>query len=94
MAWLAPVPWVLLVRQQKLGGRRPYLKIYVVSLGFWLATFYWLTLPHWATSFGWVAISLYLAVYLPAFVGLCRVAVHRLNISPVLAAPWSGPDWN
>lgn len=92
LAWLAPVPWVLLVRLQKLGGRRPYLKIYVVSLGFWLATFYWLTLPHWATSFGWVAISLYLAVYLPAFVALARVAVHRLNISPVLAAPvvWTG----
>lgn len=92
LAWLAPVPWVLLIRQQVLAGRRPYLKIYLVSLGFWLATFYWLTLPHWATSFGWLAISLYLAVYLPAFVALSRVAMHRLNISPVLAAPvvWTG----
>jgi apolipoprotein N-acyltransferase len=92
LAWLAPIPWVLLVRQQSLGGRRPYLKIYLVSIGFWLATFYWLTLPHWATSFGWVAISLYLALYIPAFVALARVAVQRLNVSPVLAAPvvWTG----
>ncbi len=92
LVWLAPVPWVLLVRQEKLEGRRPYVTIWLTNLAFWLATLYWLTLPHWATSFGWLALSAYLGLYLPLFVGLCRVAVHRLSVPPVVAAPiiWVG----
>jgi apolipoprotein N-acyltransferase len=92
LAWLAPVPWVLLVRQQKLAGRRPYLTIWLTSVAFWLATLYWLTLPHWATSFGWLALSAYLGLYLPLFIGLCRVAVQRLSVPAVVAAPivWVG----
>jgi len=44
------------------------------------------------TSFGWVAISFYLAIYLPLFVGLSRVAVHTVRVSPIIAAPvvWTG----
>ncbi|MEX2113239.1 MAG: apolipoprotein N-acyltransferase [Pirellulales bacterium] len=92
LAWLAPVPWVLLIRQTSLSGRRPYLVLWLTNLVFWLATLYWLTLPHWATSFGWLALSAYLGLYLPLFVGLCRVAVHRFSIAPLVAAPivWTG----
>ena len=38
------------------------------------------------------ALSLYLGVYLPVFIGLSRVAVHELQISPLFAAPvvWTG----
>src|SRR5262249_22746432 len=41
---------------------------------------------------GWLALSFYLAFYLPVFVALTRIAVHRLGISIVLAAPvvWTG----
>ena len=92
LAWIAPVPWILLIRRRALTGRRPYLAIWLTSFAFWLAAMYWLTLPHWATSIGWLVLSCYVAFYLPVFIGLGRVAVHGLRISPLLAAPvvWTG----
>ena len=59
---------------------------------FWMGVLHFLRLPHWATSFGWVALSFYFAFYLPVFVGLSRVAVHRLRVPVILAAPivWTG----
>jgi len=92
LAWIAPIPLVMLVRRRELVGRRPYTAIWAAGFVFWLAALYWLTLPHWATSVGWLAISFYLALYLPLFVGLSRVAVHTLGVSPILAAPvvWTG----
>lgn len=57
-----------------------------------MAALHWLRLPHWATSFGWVALSAYFGCYLPVFISLCRVAVHRLRAPVMLAAPvvWMG----
>ena len=82
----------MLIGRRELRGRRPYTAIWLAGFMFWLAALHWLTLPHWATSFGWVAISSYLAFYLPLFVGLSRVAVHTVGISPIIAAPvvWTG----
>lgn len=92
LAWVAPVPWLLLCRQVALAGRRPYRALWVAGFMFWMGAIHWLRLPHWLTYFGWVALSFYLAFYIPVFVGLVRVAVHRLGISIVLAAPliWTG----
>jgi apolipoprotein N-acyltransferase len=87
LAWLAPVPWIALAERRHLAGRRPYLQIWLAGFGFWLAAIYWLLLPHWATSLGWLALSFYLALYLPAFIGLVRVAVHDLRLPVLLAAP-------
>jgi len=58
-----------------------------VGFAFWLAAIHWLRLPHWTTHFGWLALSFYLAFYIPVFIGLCRVAVHRMRLSVLLAAP-------
>ncbi|MGD9722961.1 MAG: apolipoprotein N-acyltransferase [Pirellulales bacterium] len=95
LAWIAPVPWILLVRRNTLAGRRPYGVIWFTSFLCWLAVLHWVTLPHWATSIGWVALCFYLGCYLPVFVGLCRVAVHRLHLSPIVAAPvvWTGLEY-
>jgi len=92
LAWIAPVWWVLLVRRRELSGRRPYVVLWLAGFGFWLAAFHWLRLPHWATSFGWIALAFYLGFYLPAFVALGRVAVHRLRVPVIVAAPvvWTG----
>ena len=92
LAWLAPVPWVMLVRRDSLLGKRPYAALWFSSFVFFLAALYWITLPHWATSIGWVAVSFYLALYFPVFIGLSRVAVHVLGISAIVAAPvvWTG----
>jgi apolipoprotein N-acyltransferase len=92
LAWLAAVPWVMLIRQHSLSGKRPYVALWLAGFVFWLAALYWLTLPHWATAFGWLAIACVLAFVLPGLIGLGRVAVHTLGISPLLAAPviWTG----
>jgi apolipoprotein N-acyltransferase len=92
LGWIAPVPWLLLVRSDELPGRRPYRALYVASLAFWLASIYWLCLPHPLLTLGWLALSIYLAVYFPIFVGFSRVAVHRLGIPLWLAVPivWTG----
>jgi apolipoprotein N-acyltransferase len=92
LAWVAPVPWVLLIRRQKLDGRRPYAMLWLAGFASWMGTLHFLRLPHWAASIGWVALSAYFAFYLPLFVGLSRVAVHRLRVPVMLAAPivWTG----
>ncbi len=71
LAWIAPVPWLLLIRQPQLIGRRPYRALWLAGFIFWLAAIHWLRLPHWTTYFGWLALSFYLAFYLPVFVALC-----------------------
>jgi apolipoprotein N-acyltransferase len=92
LAWVAPVWWVLLVRRKELSGRRPYRAIWTAGFLFWLAALHWMRLPHWLTGIGWVALAFYLAFYLPVFIGLGRVAVHRLGVPVILAAPivWTG----
>jgi apolipoprotein N-acyltransferase len=92
LAWLAPIPWLQLIQQEQLSGRHPYRTLWLAGCAFWLGVLHWLRLPHPATSIGWVALSCYLAVYLPLFVALCRVAVHRLRWPLILAAPmvWTG----
>jgi apolipoprotein N-acyltransferase len=92
LAWFAPIPWVLLVRRQRLDGRHPYAMLGLAGFVFWMGVLHFMRLPHWATSFGWVALSFYFAFYLPVFVGLSRVAVHRLRVPAMLAAPivWTG----
>ncbi|MGD9633281.1 MAG: apolipoprotein N-acyltransferase [Pirellulales bacterium] len=92
LGWIAPVPWLILVRQQELTGSRPYGKLWLAGFAFWLAAIHWIRLPHPAVYLGWLSLSAYLAIYLPLFVGLSRVAVHRLNVPLWLAAPivWTG----
>lgn len=87
LAWIGPAFWAYLIRREHLQGRRPYLALWVVGFIFWTAEFYFLVFPHWATSFGLLALSFYQAFYLPVFVGLARVAVHRLRMSLVFACP-------
>ncbi len=93
LGWVAPIPWLMLVRGDVLPGRRPYRSLYLAGLIFWLMAIYWLILPYPKfTWMGWLALAAYLAVYLPVFVGLSRVAVYRLALPLWLAAPivWTG----
>ena len=92
LAWVAPVPWVLLARLEKLPERRPYPLLYLVGAAHWLVLLQWVRLGHWAAYFGWFALTLYLACYLPLFVGLTRVAHIRLRVPMLVAAPaiWVG----
>jgi apolipoprotein N-acyltransferase len=92
LGWLAPIPWLVLVHQESLPGRHPYRTLWFAAFAFWMAALHWLRLPHPAVYLGWFALSAYLAIYLPIFVALSRVAVHQLKIPLWLAAPvvWTG----
>lgn len=87
LAWLAPLPWLVLVQDEELPGRRPWRTLWVAGFAHWLATIHWLRLPHPATAVGWVALSAYLSGYVPLFVWLGRRLVHRWRWPLVAAAP-------
>ncbi len=36
LAWVAPVPWLILIRRRELSGRRPYLVLWLAGFAFWL----------------------------------------------------------
>lgn len=92
LAWVAPLPWLYLVRQPRLGMHRPYGKLYLVGLFHWLVLIQGVRLPHWSAYFGWLALASYLAAYFPLFIGLSRTAVHTMRVPLWLAAPtvWCG----
>ena len=86
------MPWILLIRLPQLPGKRPYLAIWTASFLFWLLMLQGIRLAHPALYGGWIALAWYLAFYVPVFVALSHVAVQRLKISVVIAAPvvWVG----
>lgn len=95
LAWIAPVPWLVLITRPTLSGTRPYLFLWVASSVHWLAVLQGIRLPYWALYFGWAALSLYLAIYLPLFIGITRVAVRQAKWPLWLASPvvWVGLEY-
>ncbi len=94
LVWIAPIGWLLPIGWQELPGRRPYRVVWLAGLVFWLLTIHWIRLPHQLNYIAWVVLAGYLACYLPVFVALSRVGVHRLRLPLWLVAPvvWTGLD--
>lgn len=92
LGWVAPIPWLLIIRRDELPGRHPYLAVWLAGVLFWLLSLHWLRLPHPATTAGWIAVALYLGLYLPALIAIGRGGVHALGVPLWLAAPiaWTG----
>ncbi|MFM8414309.1 MAG: apolipoprotein N-acyltransferase [Planctomycetota bacterium] len=90
LAWVAPLPWLMLVLPARPVGPRPWLAAWCGGLAYWLPAIHWLRLPHPATSIGWVLLSVYLACYLPLFLWLARRLVHRWRwpLVPAVAVAW------
>ena len=95
LAWIAPIGWLLPIGWQELPGRRPYRVVWLAGLVFWLLAIHWIRLPHQLNYIAWAILAGYLACYLPAFVALSRVGVHRLRLPMWLVAPvvWTGLDY-
>jgi apolipoprotein N-acyltransferase len=95
LAWFAVVPWLSLIARPTLSGRRPYLTIWLAGCVHWLLVLHWLRLPHWATAIGWPFLAAYLAAYLPLFVAVSRVVVHRCQWSLPLTVMmvWMGCEY-
>lgn len=88
-AWLAPLPWLWLVARPVTAAAPalPWRWLWLAGWLHWLATIHWLRLPHPATSLGWLALSAYLACFLPLFVWLTRRLISRWRWPLVAAAP-------
>ncbi|HEX6986992.1 MAG TPA: apolipoprotein N-acyltransferase [Planctomycetaceae bacterium] len=93
LAFLAPVPLLLLVRVEE-RPRRTYLAVYVTWLAATLAAISWMA-ANGPMVPAWLALSFYMALYAPAFLLACRAAVHRLNVPLAVAAPvvWTGLEF-
>ena len=91
IAWAAPLPWLYLVLRPQPMTRWAYFGIWLGSCVHWLLMLQGIRLANLLLYPGWIILSAYLAIYLPFFVGLCRVAICR-KISMVVAAPvvWVG----
>lgn len=105
LAWLAPVPLLSLVLTtededaKRVEARprllkRPMMQVWLASLIFWLATFYFIPLPHPILFVGWFALSAYLAVYTPLML-VVACTLGRWKISPLIGIPiaWTGLEW-
>ena len=94
LGWVCLVPVLLLVRIER-KTRLMYTALTISSLLGWVATLQWMRLGDAAMYPAWLALSAYLALYLPAFIGLSRVAVHRLRLPLMFAAPvvWTGLEF-
>lgn len=92
LAWVAPLPWLLLILRPQPLSRGAHVVLWLSGLIHWLAMLQGIRLAHLLLYGGWFALSAYLAIYLPLFVGLTRIALHRCRISIVIAAPvvWVG----
>ena len=95
LAWIAPIPWLLLVRKCDLTGRWAYGSIGLAGWLFWLLTIHWIRLPHPANYLAWPALAAVMAAYLPLFIALARVGVHHFRWPLWLVAPvtWTGVEW-
>ena len=96
LAWLAPVPLMLVVFPKSFPAHSKVLrKTYCAAMLFWLATFYFLPYPHPVLFIGWFALSAYLALYTPLFVACARTMTHRIGVSPLISIPiaWTGLEW-
>ncbi len=94
LAWLAPVGWLLLAEREAPLGRRGYFFLWIAGCLFWLLILHGIRLAFWPLIFGWILLSLYLAVYIPLFVGATRILRHQWQLPLVCAAPvgWVGME--
>ncbi|MDE0735451.1 MAG: apolipoprotein N-acyltransferase [Pirellulaceae bacterium] len=102
LAWIAPWYWFALIdrKLQEIpladpapGGsrwRRLFSKLdypaWLAATLSWLLLLQGLRLAHWGTHFGWLAISMYLAVYLPVFLAWTTQLMRRSGLPLGLAA--------
>lgn len=72
-----------------------YGQIWLAAAIFWLVLNHWLMFPHPFLVLGWLALSLYLAFYVPLYVWLVRRLTVQLNMPILLASPlcWVAVEW-
>ena len=94
LAWLALVPMLLLVRIPE-PTRRMYRAVFAGGLLFTVPALQWLRLADPSMYAAWILLAVYIALYFPAFVWLCRAAVHRFGVPLTLTVPvvWTALEY-
>ncbi len=92
LAWIAPVGLLWIIDRPQSPGKSGYFYVWLAGCVYWLAILQGIRLAYWPLYFGWLALSLYLAIYFPVFVGITRHLVQRCRWPLMLAAPlvWTG----
>lgn len=94
LAWVALAPLFWLVVQP--GPRlRLYLGAWGGGLVFWLLAVQWVRLSDPTAWLAWIAMAVVFSFWWPAFLALARLAVFRLEIPLMMAAPilWVGMEY-
>ncbi|WP_165224987.1 apolipoprotein N-acyltransferase [Aquisphaera insulae] len=86
LAWVALVPLFWLAVQP---ARRwlYYASAWLGGLAFWLPSVQWIRLTDPTAWLAWLAMATFLSLWWPTVLGLCRLAVFRLRIPLLIAAP-------
>ncbi len=90
--YLSAACWVSIAAKGSAPTRREYVWIWIAGCLMWLALLQGIRLAFWPLHAGWIALSLYLAVYLPIFIAMTR-ALNRTWFVPLpfaAATAWVG----
>ncbi|MDX1930437.1 MAG: apolipoprotein N-acyltransferase [Pirellulaceae bacterium] len=92
VAWVAPMGWLVVIERDTSPGKRGYFWLYLSGFLFWMLNLQGIRLAFWALIFGWIALSVYLAIYVPLFVGVTRTLRFAWRWPLFIAAPvtWVG----
>jgi len=94
LAWLAPIPWLLLIRLKR-PTRWMYTASYLGTLCFTVPALQWMRYGDPLMYIAWILLAVYVAAYVPVFIGISRIAVHRWNMPLLFTAPvvWTGLEY-
>jgi len=94
LVWLALTPlfWMATLPRATV---KTYVAAWLGGLTFWVLAVQWLRLTDETAWPGWLALALLFSLWWPGFLVLTRLAVHRLCIPLMLAAPiiWVGLEY-
>ncbi len=95
LAWLAPVPWILLIAQPQLKTRRLKRQLWTAMWMYWLVSLYFIPIPHPLLWIGWPLLAAYEATIYLAFFLISRHLVIERRCTPYLVVPavWTGLEW-
>jgi apolipoprotein N-acyltransferase len=94
LAWIALVPLILLIRIP-IKTRWMYTAVYGGGLTFSVLALQWMRLASAPMYVAWLLLAVCVAIYLPVFVAVSRIAVHRFGVPLTLAVPvvWVGLEY-
>ncbi len=86
LAWLALVPFLTLVSSKR-SASTLYLAAWAGGFVFWGLAVQWVRLTDESAWIAWLAMALALSAFWPLALVMIRLAVHRLKLPLMLAAP-------